>query len=245
MQTHKQIYLRSLKLTLICQSSKGDEWEGVCSAQEDVRMSKYLRKTSRSPPTSIYMSPKRIEPLAHETATFRVIKRAGPAWTDAHGIRSLHCNLPDKRHMSCFEFRSFDHNGHLKVLVHALEWPDAPVTKTGRAGHAQPARVKPRPDALLELTRWVTPSVRLESSKHPRTTECVRSIVTERATASDRPHVFHSFSRAWPDALVQNPSDPHLTTTATDRTRLVIQRPCLVQRSVTPVTFVRLHFYPR
>jgi hypothetical protein len=70
------------------------------------------------------------------------------------------------------------------------------VTQTGRTGHAQPARVKPQPDALLELTERVTPDVRLESSKHPHMTGRVLSIVTRRATASDRPRVFRSFSRA-------------------------------------------------
>jgi hypothetical protein len=72
--------------------------------------------------------------------------------------------------------------------------PDAPESKTGRAGHAQPARVKPRPDALLELTRHVTLGVRFESSKHPRMTGRVRSIMTGRATTFDRPRVLHIFS---------------------------------------------------
>jgi hypothetical protein len=71
--------LRSLNLTLIRQSSKGDEWEGMCSAQEDVRESKYPRESSRSWPTNIYRSPKRIEPLAHKIATLGVTGRAGPA----------------------------------------------------------------------------------------------------------------------------------------------------------------------
>jgi hypothetical protein len=38
LQTHKQMHLRSLNLTLIRQSSKGDEWKGTCLAQEDVRV---------------------------------------------------------------------------------------------------------------------------------------------------------------------------------------------------------------
>jgi hypothetical protein len=59
MQTHKQMHLRSLNLTLILQTSKGDEWERVCSAQENVRMSKCPRETSLSRPTSIYKSPQR------------------------------------------------------------------------------------------------------------------------------------------------------------------------------------------
>jgi hypothetical protein len=54
-----QMHLRSLNLALIRQTSKGDEWEGMCSAQKNVRESKCLRATSRSWPTSIYRSPRK------------------------------------------------------------------------------------------------------------------------------------------------------------------------------------------
>jgi hypothetical protein len=65
MQTHKQMHLRSLNLTLICQSSKGYEWEGVCSAQEDVRISKCPRAIPKSRPPSIYKSPKPKRAIGH------------------------------------------------------------------------------------------------------------------------------------------------------------------------------------
>jgi hypothetical protein len=48
------MHLRSLNLILIRQSSKGDEWERVCSDQEDVRMSKCPRRPPLSQPTPIY-----------------------------------------------------------------------------------------------------------------------------------------------------------------------------------------------
>jgi hypothetical protein len=40
MQSLKQMHLKTLNLTLDSQSSKRDEWEGVCSAHKDVKMSK-------------------------------------------------------------------------------------------------------------------------------------------------------------------------------------------------------------
>jgi hypothetical protein len=72
-------------------------------------------------------APKRIEPLAHKTATFGVTGPAGPAWSDAPHVRSLHRDLSNERHMSRFESCSFDRNDHLKVLVHVLEWLDASI----------------------------------------------------------------------------------------------------------------------
>jgi leucyl aminopeptidase (aminopeptidase T) len=66
-------------------------------------------------------APERIEPLAHEIAKHRVTGCAGPVRPDAHSVRSLHRDLPDEHHVSHFEFGLFDRNGHLKVLVHALE----------------------------------------------------------------------------------------------------------------------------
>jgi hypothetical protein len=63
MQTHKQIHLESLNLTLNSQPSKGDEWERVCSAQEDVKMIKMSREVPKSRPPAIYRGPQRLEPL--------------------------------------------------------------------------------------------------------------------------------------------------------------------------------------
>jgi hypothetical protein len=63
MQTHKQMHLGSLKLTLDSQPSKGDEREGVCSAQEDVKMIKMSREFPKSRPPTIYKRPQRIESL--------------------------------------------------------------------------------------------------------------------------------------------------------------------------------------
>jgi hypothetical protein len=108
-------------------------------------------------------APKIIESLAHETATLGVTRRADPAWPDAHSVWSLHRDFPDERHMSRFEFCSFDRNGHLKVLVHALEWPDAPI-KIDRThlGVRSPrfALLTTRSNTLLELTGRHSASVR-------------------------------------------------------------------------------------
>jgi hypothetical protein len=38
-----------------------------------------------------------------------------------HSVWSRLCDFPDERHVSHFESRSFDRNGHLNVLIHALE----------------------------------------------------------------------------------------------------------------------------
>jgi hypothetical protein len=54
MQTHKQMHLRSLNLALIRQTSKGDKWEGMCSAQRSSRMINKPRDVPKSRPTSIY-----------------------------------------------------------------------------------------------------------------------------------------------------------------------------------------------
>jgi hypothetical protein len=77
-----------------------------------------------------------------------VTERAGLAWPDAHSVQSLHRDLPDERHVSHFEFRSFDRNGHLKVLIHVLEWPDAQLELTGRANRTAPALAKHWSEAL-------------------------------------------------------------------------------------------------
>jgi hypothetical protein len=57
MQTHKQIHLESLNFTLDSQPSKGDEWEGVCLAQEDVKRIKKPREVPKSRPPTIYKCP--------------------------------------------------------------------------------------------------------------------------------------------------------------------------------------------
>jgi hypothetical protein len=120
MQTHKQMRLRSLNLTLIRQSSKGDECEGMCSAQEDVRESKCPRETSRSRSTSIYRSPQKNKVVGSRNSHTRGDRTR-------HSVRSLHRDLPDEHHVSRFESRSFHRNDHLNVLVYALEWSDAPI----------------------------------------------------------------------------------------------------------------------
>jgi hypothetical protein len=63
MQLLKQKHLESLNLTLDSQPSKGDEWERVCLAQEDVKMIKMSREVPKSRPPTIYKCPQRIVPL--------------------------------------------------------------------------------------------------------------------------------------------------------------------------------------
>jgi hypothetical protein len=62
----------------------------------------------------------------------------------------------------------------------------APRHDRTRRSHSTRAHKAPIGRAA-ELTRCVTPDVRLESSKGPLVTGRVRSNVTGRATASDRP----------------------------------------------------------
>jgi len=57
MQSHKQMHLESLNLTLICTIKQGDEWEGVCLAQWDVKNVKMPREIPQSRPTTIYRHP--------------------------------------------------------------------------------------------------------------------------------------------------------------------------------------------
>jgi hypothetical protein len=52
MQPHKQMHLESLNLVLDSQPSKGDEWEGVCSAQENVKMIKNAKRDGLEPATT-------------------------------------------------------------------------------------------------------------------------------------------------------------------------------------------------
>jgi hypothetical protein len=118
-----------------------------------------------------------------------------------------------------------------------------------RRSHSACTREAPTGRAI-ELTGRVTPGVRFESNKHPGTTGCVRSNVTGHATASDQPLAFCCPSRrltgrAGPlsDRTRQLETlAPRATqAAATDRTHLVKLRP----RPITPVTSVRLRFYPR
>jgi hypothetical protein len=57
MQPLKQMHLESLNLTLDSQPSKGDEREGVCLAQEDVKHVKIPREFPKSRPPTIYKHP--------------------------------------------------------------------------------------------------------------------------------------------------------------------------------------------
>jgi hypothetical protein len=78
------MHLESLNLTLDLQSSKGDEWEGVCSAQEDVKMIKRLREFHKSRSPTIYKCPQKIEPL-------------GSTLLPARGDRTRRSDRPDAR----------------------------------------------------------------------------------------------------------------------------------------------------
>jgi hypothetical protein len=52
MQSLTQMHLESLSLTLDLQPSKEDEWKGVCSAQEDVKMIKNAKRDPQEPATN-------------------------------------------------------------------------------------------------------------------------------------------------------------------------------------------------
>jgi hypothetical protein len=129
------------------------------------------------------------------------------------------------------------------------------ATCTDRTRRSRTARARETSTGRARLTNRTPQCQRpVVSSKHPHATGRVWSIVTGHATASDRLRVLRSFSgldrtrwsRDRPDAPVRNPSYPSRSTAAgTDRTRSVIPRPSTVQRPVTPVTSVRLRFYPR
>jgi hypothetical protein len=90
MQTHKQMHLESLNFALDSQPSKGDEWEGVCSAQDDVKMIKKPRMFAKSRPPTIYKRPQIIESLGS----------------------SLCAKPTDGCHMSLFESNVYNLNGH-------------------------------------------------------------------------------------------------------------------------------------
>jgi hypothetical protein len=59
------MHLRSLNLALIRQTSKGDEWEGMCSAQRSARKINKPRETPKSRPTSIYRRPQQELAVRH------------------------------------------------------------------------------------------------------------------------------------------------------------------------------------
>jgi hypothetical protein len=134
-----------------------------------------------------------------------------------HSVWSRLRAFPYKRHMSRFESCSFDRNYHLNVLIHALEWSDAPIKidRTRLDVRSPLIRVA---DHAIGRAAWTdrTPQCQrpVDSSKLPLTTWRVRSIVTGRATAFDRPFAFivplvpdqTRRSLEWPDAPVINPS---------------------------------------
>jgi hypothetical protein len=158
--------------------------------------------------------------------------------------------------VSRFETHSFDCNGHLNELVHTLEWPDVPIKLIGRAsasGRHWFALLTTRPDVLLELTGCHSVSVRsILVSYHSRPDASGRSWPDPPPRSIDLACFVVSLgldrtrrSHDRPDAPVWSPSIPCHSAAATDRTRPVILRPRPVQCPVTPVTSVRLCFYPR
>jgi hypothetical protein len=88
MQLLKQKHLESLNLTLDSQPSKGDEWERVCLAQEDVKMIKMSREVPKSHPPTIYKCPQRIVPLGSTLCLLqgdRTRRSSGPDAAPASG----------------------------------------------------------------------------------------------------------------------------------------------------------------
>jgi hypothetical protein len=192
MQTHKQMHLRSLNLTLICQSCKGDEWEGVCSAQEDVRISKSPRDLPQSWPTSIYRRPQHEIAVRHLTLLLL-------GWLDVsvdltirgHNVRSHLAPPPDVRHVSGFKSRSFDRNGHLNEVSHAQKWPNAPLGLIGHAlasGRQMLALLRGLTWAPLVLTGHTTTWHPIEYRKLPERVfhDQTRPFMTDRTRHSVR-----------------------------------------------------------
>jgi hypothetical protein len=143
--------------------------------------------------------------------------------------------------MSHFESHSFDHNGHLNVLVYALQWPDAPIKiDQTHLGVRSPwfMFLTTRPNVPLELTGRHSASVWLI----PVST-----------------HSWPNMSgRAWPDApprLIDPSCSLSLwcltgrASPASDRTRRCARsqhvgrtnRTCPIQRLVSPLTSVSIH----
>jgi hypothetical protein len=65
--------LELLNLTLNSQSSKRNEWEGVCSAQRMLSQVRRTKRVSKGRLTSLYRRPKKIEPLAPLTVLISVL----------------------------------------------------------------------------------------------------------------------------------------------------------------------------
>jgi hypothetical protein len=123
------MHLESLNLTLKSQSSKRDEWEGVCSAYKDVRMSKVQERCLRAD-QALFIEPlQRIEPLdsamgsAHDNWT----RRSG--WLDAP-VPASGPRICTACHL--FKPTSLDLNGHLASQRLSQTRPDAPTQSTWR-----------------------------------------------------------------------------------------------------------------
>jgi hypothetical protein len=142
MQSLKQIHLESLNLTLNSQSTKRDEWEGVCSAHKDVKNVRSPRGSPWSWPNTIYRHPNKIELLCSNGCLCMVIGHAGRCdWTlppQRLVARSPPCVL-------AIQPRPLDRNGQ-NTLTHV---------------------VKVRPDSLLEVTGLTNTWCPVESSKGP------------------------------------------------------------------------------
>jgi hypothetical protein len=159
--------------------------------------------------TCIYRHPLKIEPLGSRFRFARADRTRRSNWPDAVSVRSHLHDFSNERHVSRFESRSFDHNGHLNVLVHALEWPKALI----KADRTCPSVRSPEARTSRGLTGCIAQTDRMpqyqhpvDSSKQPLATWHVRSIVTGCATASDWFRVLCNFSGAWPDAPVLWPT---------------------------------------
>jgi hypothetical protein len=127
MQTHKQIHLESLNLTLDSQPSKGDEWEGVCSAQEDVKMIRMPREVPKSRPPTIYKFLKQIKLLAPSQCLFRTDRTC---WYIVTGRATPASGRSDLATCQRFELRSVDRNGRKWSAPQVRQCPDAPLRMT-------------------------------------------------------------------------------------------------------------------
>jgi hypothetical protein len=160
MQTHMQMHLRSLNLTLIRQTSKGDEWEWMCSAQRSARMINKPRATPKNWPTSIYRRPQ-------QELVIRHLILLQPCWPDVlvklTGRAGAHTTYAQKHDRTR---KSRDRPNALVKSSSApvSQWPDAHARRTGRHSdsiwsflvslHAWPdASGWTWPDAPLRLIR--------------------------------------------------------------------------------------------
>jgi hypothetical protein len=131
MQSLKQMHLESLNLTLDSQPSKGDKWEKICSAQEDVKMIKMSREFPKSRPPTIYKCP----PENIDVRLFTVPALGQPdtpVWSTrcSPSIRSIRAKPMDGCHVSLFEYHSLISNGNKTFNVQSTSWPDAPLYHT-------------------------------------------------------------------------------------------------------------------